>query len=302
MKRIKFFSSIIIISFIALLSLIGCGPYAEIFEIEIKQSPKVEIEFDNKTIAIFTTIRDDSFSRDNLYWNDSLLMLSFANGLARSLEINLDLPEETVFVFNHKADSLELSREYIYYLANISNSDLLFVVNSLVLKDISINTMGMYNGNVIYSIDIYDGILGAKIENITKNDKVYWDSSSADLAISDIIPNIITIIGENFSQSLFVKWVTQSRFLYSFPNNLWQNSINNAIEFNWESAMNYWMTQLEDPNPSRVAAAAFNLAVACEMTERYDLAIEWLEFSLSRSKLQGVEEYKKDLLNRIEKK
>ncbi len=299
MKRINFY---VIISLLVLFSIVGCGPYAEIFEVEIKQSPKVEIEFENKTISIFTTIRDDSFRRDNIYWNDSLLMLSFAKGLAKSLEINLELPEESVFLFNHKSDSLELSRDYIYYLANRSNSDLLFVLNSLVLKDVSINNMGMYNGTVLYSIDIFDGILGEKIDNITKNDKVFWDSSTTDLSADTVIPNIISIIGENFSQSLFIKWVSQSRFLYSYPNYMWQNSINNAIDFNWEPAMNYWLTQLEDPNSARVAAAAFNLAVACEMTDRYNLAIEWLELSLSKSKLPGVEEYKTDLENRFEKR
>ena len=60
----------------------------------------------------------------------------------------------------------------------------------------------------------------------------------------------------------------------------WEEAYELAADFRWTEAIDKWMEVVESRNPKKSAFAAYNIAIGCEMVERFDLALKWLDYSL----------------------
>ena len=85
--------------------------------------------------------------------------------------------------------------------------------------------------------------------------------------------------GNETAQSFVDQWETQDRILFVYNKRDWNRAYDHALVFEWEKAMDIWLTLLDATNVKEVACAAFNVAVACEMQGLFDLARKWLDFS-----------------------
>ena len=66
--------------------------------------------------------------------------------------------------------------------------------------------------------------------------------------------------------------------------------------FEWEEARNIWLAQTNQTrNFKKIAFAAYNLAVASEMTGHIDLAKEWLDLSLKYLNIPEIRQYQQML-------
>ena len=80
----------------------------------------------------------------------------------------------------------------------------------------------------------------------------------------------------------------------------WSDAWRNANEFNWDKAIKIWSSLIDENNKQQAAMLAYNIAVSCEMKERYDLAAEWIDYSLKMFRLDPAVEYKKIILKKLE--
>lgn len=311
--------------FLALLlvtAVTSCAPVAQLFEVEARVPAEYKVNLDNKSIAIFTTLRESTPQEGTLLNNDSLSMVYMARGLASGLEKNLDLEDGDVFVFNHKPDSnTVIDADYIRELSFLSNSDIVMVVDTLkmsfpkLLEGLAGGVTAGFRSNYIFAlltsvINVYDGITAQSVAKISQTDTVYWEilsradaNQSAVLSrVRESISKVNQSIGEEISARFFPSWGRQERSLFVYPGAKWSAAFTNAINFKWKEAMDIWLEESKTKDPVKAAAASYNIAVACEMTDRHELALEWLDLSLKSYTLPGVSNYKQYLLNRVEKK
>ncbi|MDD3274039.1 MAG: DUF6340 family protein, partial [Bacteroidales bacterium] len=109
-------------------------------------------------------------------------------------------------------------------------------------------------------------------------------------------------LGSSFSSRFFDEWIPVERYLYTFNSSPWADAFRLSQEFKWKEALDIWMTLTDEATPVKRASAAFNIAVALEMMEQYDLAFEWLNVAESNYLLKGIPGYKSILEEKIEKR
>lgn len=283
--------------------LTSCGPVVEIFNVDVKVPAKYPIEFANKSVAVFSNVGKGK---------DSLLMVNLASGISASLEKNLSYETGSVPVFVINNDSSAVRD--IYYLQSLSqksNSDILIIIDSLRLgipehtkAPLNSNSGDRYDVNYVFVpftsvVNIYDGITAENMVSIRQTDTVYWEVlSRSDMKanimakIYNSLDNVSQGVGKSVTENLFDKWETVGRYLYIFNDARWVNAFDLAKNFKWSEASALWMQETASTDKLRAACAAFNMAVACEMNSKKDLALKWIEYSQSCYNLTGVENYK----------
>ena len=299
----------------------ACGPVTEIINVEARIPAEIPIDFNDKTVAVFASVREYVVNDSLLFYNDSTLMLNLATGVASAIEKNLAIDEGGVYVFKHfPVDSTEYDMSYIHSLSFGSNSDIIIVVDSIqvghigIINGVTYNLSGEYITNYIYApyqsiIKAYDAVSTDMLAYINQKDTVFWEILSKNdlrpevmaIRASQSMPSVSQSIGVEIVKSLFPAWQQQKRTLYYFPSQSWNNAVINAREFRWREAMAFWLKQTKERDPVKAAAAAYNIAIACELTDRHELALEWTDLSLKIYKLPGVSDYKQLLIEKLEK-
>jgi hypothetical protein len=158
-------------------------------------------------------------------------------------------------------------------------------------------------------MNVYDGLSATKIATVSQTDTIYWEILSRnELRAANFLPKIYQSlikvsenVGNYLADNFFGTWVNVQRYLYSFSNSSWLNAYQYATDFKWTAAIEIWMADVDSPDKLKSACAAFNLAVACEMTGRIELALDWIEYSRHCYPLQGVDSYKSILKGQLEK-
>jgi len=311
-----------VVLLIIIMSVYSCGPVATVLNIESRVPAKYPVELENRSIALFVSTDTSSNAGNYLSENDSLHMVSVATGIAKELENKLTLEEGAVYVFKHyPGNDRKYDLNYIQNLSFTSNSDIVIILDSLKIgKPILINNitspMGdMYRSNYIFAtvssdLMVYNGTAGTLLSNIVQKDTVYWELLSRNdvrdeailYRVNNSIDAISNDLGEELVNKLFPFWIEQQRTLFSYRNRDWTKAHDFANKFLWKEAMDIWLKQTADQDNVKAAAAAFNMAVACELTDRLDLALEWLEASYRSYPLPGVVSYKQFLTEKFETK
>ncbi len=312
-----------VVLLIIIMSVYSCGPVATVLNIESRIPARYPVDFENRSIALF--VSDDALpnSGDFLSQNDSLLMVVVATGIAKEFERKLSMDEGSVLVFNHYPGNERVyDIKYIQDLSFISNSDIVVILDSLrigvpkVLDNIATVSKEVYGSYFMYApvfseTKVYDGTTAELLTNIRQNDTVYWELYSRnDLrdavmlsTVSNSSSSIAQSVGQQIVGKMFPSWIDQQRILFVSSKSESSNAYNLAIQFEWDKAMTIWLKETSHKDNIIVAAAAFNMAVACELTDRLDLALEWIDLSYkSYPMLPGVVSYKQFLKEKFETK
>lgn len=306
---------------IIIVSLYSCGPVVNVLNIESRIPAKYPIDLKDKSISIFVSIDTSNNIGNYLHQNDSLRMVAVATGIAKELEYKLTLDEGAVFIFNHYPSNKRVyDMEYIQNLSFLSNSDIVVILDSLeigvpkLVDNIARSSRDQYGSYFIYApistdTKIYDGTSANLLARINQIDTVYWELYSRNdireaamiQSVNNSTESIAQNIGQEIVKKMFPSWIEQQRSLFVYSNSIWNKAYDFAAQFMWQDAMDLWLKQTTDPDNIKVAAAAFNMAVACELTDRLDLALEWIELSYkSYPFLPGVVSYKQFLKEKIE--
>ncbi|MEN6619225.1 MAG: DUF6340 family protein [Rikenellaceae bacterium] len=285
------------------LMLTSCGPVVQLFDVDVRVPAKHPLDLAEKSIAVFSKISEG---------NDSLLMVNLAAAFSASIEKELSYKEGSVPAYNILTDSSDTwDIGYIQSLSRRSDSDILMIINKIevskpeVCKSDLILSTGNFRDSYIMVpftslVDVYDGISAEKLTSISQTDTLLWEILSRnDLRETTIAPKIYKSlleatksIAENLSGNFFDQWESVQRYLYIYENAKWHKAYELSMDFKWAEAMDIWLDEVGSSDKLKSACAAFNLAIACEMKSRRDLALEWIEYARSCYPLKGIDDYK----------
>lgn len=294
----------LLLALLILVSVASCAPQAAFFRVQVKDEMGYDLNLGDKQVAVF------SLSRNN--GPDSTRSANAALGLASKLqqdrEMDISLPVFSVSALDFAGfnDPKGVDKEYLKQLMLETGADLQIFVHSLQFGNYSIkgiaDHIADYTANTISlpfmaAMTIYDAMEDSLIHSARMVDTVYLNvlapgnGTSYDALVALKLEDVSRVVGENMAAHLTPQWNLEERMLVNYPgNDMWEIPLGKANEFKWDEAIALWMPSTRSENARIASFAAYNIAVACEMLEKYDLALEWAEFSVKRFSFKENEE------------
>lgn len=266
----------------------SCAPEAVLFKVDAYDPESFNLDPQGNTVSVFAITPESRF--------DSTAVSEVAKSLAAQYEEDQKLDEESVFTYSVSAGEFRGLKDtsYIESLMMGSASRYMIFVKDLVLGDISAPERSYANAAHVklpfkaelYAYDaVKDSILlhSNSIDTISLHAVGSITKEKIISAIVDRVDYVATKIGEKLAKKLSASWKTEQWMVINYSDiYAWDHAASLAKEFKWNMAIEAWMPLTEEANPRKASYAAFNIAVACEMTGNSDLAREWLEYARSR--------------------
>ncbi|MDR2584789.1 MAG: DUF6340 family protein [Prevotellaceae bacterium] len=305
-----------------LLGITSCGPIIQIIDVDVKIPATVPVDFTGKQIAIFNTLFTDScrVGEVPLFINDSILINKFAEGFKDRLALDLSVDSETILVYNHffekEAMDTIINKEYLYQLAEQTGADAIVLIDSLFIGNIEESTYRYSSFNGEYSFLFLPYLVVMRIFDIEEDmfvaslpvaDTIFWEVLSLRSGLQSVmyqkvvnsLPSATQHIGSTIAQLLQPQWETQERVLFFYFSTSWYDALEHAFMFEWDDARDIWVSiTKKSKNPKRLAYAAYNLAVAAEVTGKIELAKQWLDLSTKYMKIPEITHYRNMLDDR----
>ncbi|MDA3779040.1 MAG: DUF6340 family protein, partial [Bacteroidales bacterium] len=122
------------------------------------------------------------------------------------------------------------------------------------------------------------------IDKYNYNDTLLWENMNVDInTLENDFPDITNSLkissywlGYDFASRAFPYWATQERILYVTGNNDFKKAARLFNENKFIEASKIWEKYVKFKDSEIVSRATYNLALASEMNESLDTAIEWL--------------------------
>ncbi len=129
----------------------------------------------------------------------------------------------------------------------------------------------------------YDFIGDSIIDDYILYDTLFWDASgNYDYEVLQQFPDIPSAIdiscyyaGQKYGERICQKWKTEKRYLYVNTNNDFMQAMQLVRKGYWLNAFELWKKYAYAKNKKLAAMACFNMAVACEVLDNIDAALEW---------------------------
>ena len=289
----------------------GCAPQINYLNVDVRKDASLNIPVGSRSAALFSVASDAR--------HDSTRVANVAIGFAEQLETDTNMDAGMLPVYSVKADSYWTSdtsgnivadREYVNTLSADVQAELLFFINKIKFMQYSAHKVQGYTGYEGYNVvlpymvglDIFDGADKKQLHSSMQSDSLFLfvDSSVSENNVGGVIakrlPDISRRIGAELAKLLSPQWITQQRILITYAENSdWEEAYAFAEEFQWKEAIDKWMKFADSKDAKKAAFAAYNIAVGCEMLERFDLAVKWLDYSINLFPMKESEIYRKQL-------
>lgn len=134
-------------------------------------------------------------------------------------------------------------------------------------------TIGFKNDSIFYTYRQIDTLYyenNGQAYNLSSIDKIKLHMFDASY-----------YLGQSFGTKLIPNWVSAERMYYRSNNRDMLKAEQLALNQNWLKAAEIWNRETKNKNQRIAAKACFNLALACEMEGKYDLAFDWITKSYS---------------------
>lgn len=179
-------------------------------------------------------------------------------------------------------------------------------------KSSSYNNFSDYNlivENVSYW-QVYSSVTGKivdsqSIKDISNIMAKGYDVESAfnyKRSVWDVLIESSNRAGNEYAHRIAQQWVAEHRLLYNSS----AQGFNDAIIFvknnNWDKAIELWQTSVKSTNLELASKAAYNIAVAYEVKDDLNSAIEWAAKSYFLQNNQASDKYIKILETRMNEK
>lgn len=230
------------------------------------------------------------------------LSLGFIDGFKQTPNI-----DSTNFIFYRQIVDKELVYKYdtvhwygLETLKSAYETDIVIVIDSIVLEMDSGEETNLYTYPEEFYIyraldikiywNVYDVYERKLLDKYTYTDTLLWDATGTDIRqLRKDFPSVIQSVKEacyfaalDYSARVFPKWEVETRY-YFFNGN---NDLIKAADFvrkdEWEKASEIWVKYVTDTDNEIASRACFNLAVASEMSGKFDDAIFWAQKSYER--------------------
>ena len=308
------------ILFLLLFSLSASGiPRMESTRIQVLSLPSKNLPLsDGMNIAIIANInadtRSDSLVKAN-YPTDSSLVVKAALALKQNLEESPVFSNYTFPVYNYKQKEGEAQGAYIPQLANDIDADYLFtldIINTKIWYDIAYNKESYASSNVLYSFvfKFYDIRENQILDTYYMVDTLVIETTSdktkdpISLFKNLIIGNAAVIkaceqAGKDYAGLVTPQWVDEIRYYFNDDSREMTMAGMYVENQQWADATELWLNNTTSSNQRRAAMACYNMALACEMSDNFNLAIEWLEMAKKKDPAMITSKYEKILRDRI---
>ena len=273
----------LIISLASAALLTACGPSHILLQMERSVPAEKDIDIENRVVGILLNERGME--------QDSVAYLAYAEGFAKMIESRKQMAEGALPVFvGNTANSVG---EYSY---NFSDLDLLFVINQVTGNNVSVKESYVMENGMTYMIEadarldyqVYDLHSGTKVDSVCGMNAVQWyEETDFTVSPDDVLETlpytkseVYNYFGRKTAEKYFGDWRTVDRTLLVYENEpSWVDAYFAAMGFRWDDAIKFWMNRTEYGSREETAVAAYNLAVAFEVSGAYDLALKWLDMS-----------------------
>ena len=122
-------------------------------------------------------------------------------------------------------------------------------------------------------------------------DTLYYDKTQIaglniekNTTLNKLVNNSCIYLGNSFGAKMIPNWIQAERMYYKSHNSEMIKAEKYAISQDWLKAAEIWNQQTKNKNDKIAAKACYNMALACEMEGKPDVAIAWLVQSYSSLK------------------
>jgi len=147
------------------------------------------------------------------------------------------------------------------------------------------------------------------INEYTYEEEYIWESASS--YEREAIRNLVDLdrayrlsaywAGYDSGHVLFPHWEEKERFYYARGSRNFRQARDHVEDKNWEKAIELWKKSFNRGSKELARRAAFNIAFACEMMGKIDLALEWANRAQEIQYTPRVKEYLDTLRERRQK-
>lgn len=104
---------------------------------------------------------------------------------------------------------------------------------------------------------------------------------SSQKRLNMLVNNSAEYLGRYFGSRIIPSWLTVERIYYKSSNQNMLLAEKYALNNQWIKAAEIWNKQTKNKNSKMAAKASYNMALACEMEGKLDVAVDWLIKSYS---------------------
>lgn len=108
--------------------------------------------------------------------------------------------------------------------------------------------------------------------------------------------------GEKFARMLSPSWMPVKRYVFVSPWLKFGTAYKYLVQGDYQSAAEIWSEIANSRNRFFAARASYNMALACELADQYDLALEWIKSAKGNRIKARVDEYEQLLHERQKSK
>ncbi|HPE77742.1 MAG TPA: DUF6340 family protein [Draconibacterium sp.] len=301
----------IILAFLVLLGLISCKITDSLSTFSIETLKPVAFSFPEsvKTVAIINrdTNKNAShslynFGKGNFPCDTTLNNFELSNycvdGLASFLEQENYFQKVNNFIVTNRLNRANEGIEEMYNTSEmfeLTKADALIFLDFFqfenevsVFYDATYRTKAALSWTIIFN-DVTPSVTYNQIDTLFFDKSQYLDIRKKNENRKLIYQDAAQNLGKRFGTKIIPYWDTEELSYYHSLHPKMRKAEKYLKSYDWLKAGEIYNKLTENKNQKIAAKSCWNMAVACEMEEKYDLAIEWLVDSnniLTKNNLQ----------------
>jgi len=318
----------LIVFFALLVSAASAADDYRVVSIQVLKAAQYPVSFVGRTPAIYSMqYVTDTDGTNYTFRNDTLLAHEAALGIKNTLEewqtlADYDIPVYDFYAFcnNQGAcnDSVNAIKDY----------NLLILVREIAvvapfLRAAKYNYNDYYDSDYYFKIgiyapytatfEIYDADTQRFLHKETMSDTLLWQEDVSDFqyrnsenygaknlpSLSEAASLAAAEVGKKYAAKLAPQWISVQRFFFVPSGRELKQAADYAEASQWDEAMKIWAQQAGSANRKVAGQSAFNMALGCEVTGRYELALEWLMYAEKLYTIGEIAGYRAILQRRI---
>ena len=269
----------------------SCGPTAYLLDIETSHPSEAGVDLAGKTIS--------AVYLDNGDVGDSLFSAALATSFVTRMEKDYFQGDSLISIYClDKAPETDYSskREMLEILMD-TGSDVVFVFDAPEFQDnVAVNLESDPDGSFMakasfpFSIELYvydsmdkrDTVLRFRGASVADASSAVSGKESRD-ALGDILKSQLggtaRRLGDASGDKFSPVWKMEEVLFFLYDSNSWYETYFYVRDYEWQKAIDIWMSMLDTANMEKKACIEYNIAAACYLSGQYDLASDWLELS-----------------------
>jgi hypothetical protein len=196
-------------------------------------------------------------------------------------------PSDSIVPILSNSQSIKTQKE----LFELTNSDVCIFLDFLHMY----TTLDMYREIPFESkVRLYWTVIlksDSLAYSYNQTDTLYYDKPQIDgfyipksKTLNKLVNNSCIYLARSFGAKMTRAWAQEERMYYKSKNTEMLKAEKYAISQDWLKAAEIWNQQTKNKNDKIAAKACYNMALACEMEGKPDVAIAWLVQSYSSLK------------------